>query len=296
MSIVPMRSAVGIAVLGLLLLGACSPAGGERDGRVQVAASFYPIAWVAQQVGGSAVEVTSLTKAGAEPHDLELTPREIGRVIDADLVLYVDGFQPSVDHAVGETPRSHVLDLAPAADLDLRLGSGVDPHFWLDPVRMAPVARAVGQRLAEADPDHATGYRARTEEVVGRLLELDVAMTQGLATCDRRTIVTSHSAFGYLARRYGLAQVGITGLAPESEPSPSDMASVSRYVRDHQVTTIFFEALVSPAVAKAVAEETGVRTDVLDPLESISDQSQGDDYLQVMRGNLANLRRALGCR
>jgi zinc transport system substrate-binding protein len=290
-----MRSTLAIAAVGLLALTACSRAG-SGDGRVQVAASFYPIAWVAGRVGGPDVRVTSLTKAGAEPHDVELTPREVGRVIDADLVLYVDGFQPSVDHAVGEAPAAHVLDLTAAADLDLRLGKGVDPHFWLDPTRLAAVARSVSQRLAAVDPDHEAGYRTRADALVDQLDELDATMRSGLSSCARTALVTSHTAFGYLARRYGLTQVGITGLTPEAEPSPADLAHVTAYVREHDVSTVFFEALVSPAVAQAVAREAGVRTDVLDPLESISDGSQGADYLEVMRRNLRNLQHALGCR
>jgi zinc transport system substrate-binding protein len=297
-----MRSTLALAIATLLAagaagaVGACAASRAAGSGRVQVVASFSPIAWVAEEVAGADAEVTSLTKAGTEPHDLELTPRQVGRVIDADLVLYVDGFQPSVDHAVGEAHRSRVLELSEAADLDLRLGSRVDPHFWLDPLRLASVARATGDRLAAADPDHAGGYRDRTQRLSTRLAQLDTELREGLSDCERRTIVTSHGAFGYLARRYDLRQVSIAGLSPDAEPSPSDLASVTADVRRHHVTTIFFEALVSPAVAKAVAEETGARTDVLDPLESITDDSQGDGYVQVMQSNLANLRRALGCR
>jgi zinc transport system substrate-binding protein len=289
-----MRSTLAVTAVGLLVLAACSRAS-SSDGRVRVAASFYPIAWLAEQVGGPGVDVTSLTKAGAEPHDLELTPREVARVVDSDLVLYVDGFQPSVDHAAQEAARRRVVDLAGAADLDLRVGDGVDPHFWLDPTRLAAVASEIGDRLAATDPDHAPGYRTRTTAVVARLAELDRQVEAGLADCTSRTFVTSHAAFGYLARRYHLTQVGISGLTPDAEPSATDLARVTRYVRDHHVGTIFFESLVSPAVAKAVARETGARTDVLDPLESISHDSEGDDYLEVMRSNVEHLRTALGC-
>jgi zinc transport system substrate-binding protein len=307
MRIVPMKKIGALLVVGVLAVGACSDDGGPASGRVRVAASFYPIAWAAEQVGGPDVDVDSLTKAGAEPHDLELTPREVGAVADSDLVLYVHGFQPSVDDAVGEAPKGHVLDLAGAADLDLTFtpieegaahedeAGSVDPHFWLDPTRLASVAEAIGRRFAEIDPDHADGYAERTRALVARLDRLDASLRQGLTGCSSTTIVTSHNAFGYLARRYGLTQMGITGLTPEDEPSPADLAAVTSFVREHRVGTIFFEALVSPDLARTVASETGARTEVLDPLESISDESQGHDYLEVMASNLRNLRSALGC-
>jgi zinc transport system substrate-binding protein len=285
-----------IAAAVLLAASACARVSGDGDGRPLVAASFYPIAWVAEQVGGPDVRTVGLTKPGAEPHDLELTPREVARVVDSDLVLYVRGFQPSVDRAVGEARRGHVLDLAAAADLDLELGEGVDPHFWLDPARLAAVASAVGRRLAAIDPERAGAYTARAGALVARLDALDARFRDGLATCARTDLVTSHAAFGYLARRYGLTQVGLAGLAPEAEPSPGALARVAAFVEDHGVTTVFFESLVSPAVASAIAEEAGARTDVLDPLESLGDGSPGRDYLEVMESNLRNLRRALECR
>jgi zinc transport system substrate-binding protein len=247
-----------------------------------VAAGFYPLAFAVEQIGGDRVDVENLTPPGVEPHDLELSARDVERIQSADLVLYLgNGFQPAVEDAALRSVAP--VDLLDAVDLI----EGGDPHVWLDPVRYGAIAARVGRMLqAEAA---ATDFSARLDE-------LDRELEEGLADCERRTIVTSHGAFGDLARRYDLRQVSIAGLSPDAEPSPSDLASVTADVRRHHVTTIFFEALVSPAVAKAVAEETGARTDVLDPLESITDDSQGDGYVQVMQSNLANLRRALGCR
>ncbi len=298
----------GAAVL-VASLAACGDDRGSRsaatDGRLKVEASFYPLAWVAEQVGGDHVDVHSLTKPGAEPHDLELTPKEVAAVLDADLVVYLRGFQPSVDDAVEQVDAHHRLDAAEAgADLDLTATgdeaeehgtAAIDPHFWLDPTRLSAVATTLAQRLAEADPDRADDYVASGQRLAGRLADLDSSFRQGLVTCTSKDIVTSHSAFGYLSRRYGLRQRGITGLTPEAEPSPSDLASITSFVREHHVGTIFFEALVSPAVAKTVADETGAKTAVLDPIEGITEDSHGSDYLEVMASNLAALRRALGC-
>jgi zinc transport system substrate-binding protein len=299
-------AAAGVAVLvgGLVACGGDdgSPA---ADGPLTVEASFYPLAWITEQVGGDHVAVRSLTKAGAEPHDLELTPKDVAGVLDADLVVYLRGFQPSVDEAAEQVDAAHRFDAARAgARLDLTASGaeegaggagGVDPHFWLDPTRLSAVGTALAQRLAEADPDHAADFVAGGQRLAARLSDLDRSLQQGLANCTSTDIVTSHSAFGYLARRYGLRQVGITGLSPEAEPSPRDLASVTSFVREHHVGTIFFEALVSPAVARTVADETGATTAVLDPIEGITTASQGQDYLEVMASDLAALRTALGC-
>lgn len=296
---------IGATVLAAaLLLGACSDdqGGGAADGRVEVAASFYPLQWVAERVGGEHVDVRSLTKPGAEPHDLELTPTDVARLSKADLVVYLHGFQPAVDEALTQADRSAVVDAAPAAGLDLRISSlegdaagAVDPHFWLDPTKLALVAGAVAERLEAVDPDHRADYAANAQALTAELTALDGRLREGLSVCTSTELVTSHQAFGYLARRYGLQQIGITGLTPEQEPSPADLAAVAGYVREHHVTTIWFETLASPDVAKTIASETGATTAVLDPIEGLTDESAGRDYLSVMDANLAALRQGLGC-
>jgi zinc transport system substrate-binding protein len=304
------------ATLAVGTVGCGSDRGGAGtpDDPLHVVASFYPIQWMAEQVGGERVEVASLTKPGAEPHDLELTPRDVGAIQDADVVAFLSEFQPSVDTAVAEA-TGEVFDARDGARLEplepadehaegeadehehdhgYEVGA-TDPHFWLDPTRMADVATAFGETLATADPAHAAAYRANAKRLVGRLGALDTELEVGLHQCDRTELVTSHEAFGYLARRYGMEQVGITGLEPEADPSPKDLAEVTDFVEDHDVRTIYFETLASPDVAETLAEETGARTAVLDPLEGLTDASKGDDYLEVMRSNLAVLRAGQGC-
>jgi zinc transport system substrate-binding protein len=306
-----------VTVLGLVVLApflaACgddpdsSSSSGPADGNVHIEASFYPLAWIAEQVGGDRVAVESLTAPGAEPHDLELTAADVAAVSDADLVVYLSGFQPAVDDAVAEADGSAVFDATKPADLDLTFtpieegeehadeAGSVDPHFWLDPTRLTAVAEAFAEKLESADPDNADTYQANFENLAGRLNDLDGELEVGLASCANKDLVTSHNAFGYLARRYGLTQVGITGLTPEEEPSPADLAAVTQFVRDNDVTTIYFETLVSPDIAETVAAEANVTTDVLDPIEGLNDESQGDDYLEIMASNLANLRKGQHC-
>jgi zinc transport system substrate-binding protein len=272
-------------------------------GRTEVVGAFYPVAWLAQRVGGNAVEVNTLTTPGAEPHDLELTPRQVVDVGQATYVVYVKGVQPAVDEAVDQHAKDHALDAAgvvktlPATAAEPG-GEGhttsYDPHIWLDPSRLATVATALGDRLAAADPAHATGYRAGAKTVATELTALDQEFRDGLRTCTRKTIVTSHAAFGYLADRYGLTQVPIAGIEPQSEPSPKRLAELTAQVRATGTTTIFTETLVSPKVSQTLAREAGVRTATLDPVEGVAKGSK-DDYLSIMRRNLATLRTALEC-
>ena len=296
------------AAAALALAGCGSSAEGSTSDGVSVEAAFYPLQWAAERVGGDRVEVSSLTPPGAEPHDLELTPQDVASLSEADLVVYLHGFQPALDDAVTEAGDA-AWDAAPAADLSLTAdahGDGadadhadeegaVDPHFWLDPTRLADVGDALAGRLAEVDPDGADTYRDNAAALRTDLEALDAEMQQGLSDCAVTTLVTGHDAFGYLAERYGLDVVGVSGLSPSTEPSPSQLAEISTLVRERGVTTVYTETLADPAVAETVAEEAGVQTAVLDPIEGLTDESAGSDYLEVMRADLATLREGQGC-
>jgi zinc transport system substrate-binding protein len=251
-----------------------------------VAAAFYPLAFAAHAVGGGSVEVRNLTPAGAEPHDLEVSPGDVRAVRSADLVLLLGhGFQPELEDAAGDGAR--VLRLLDTPGL-ARFPNN-DPHVWLDPRRYGLVVERIGEAL---------GRKRAADRFAARLRVLDREFRVGLAHCVRREIVTSHEAFAYLAQRYKLKQIAITGLSPEAEPAPRDLERVVALVRETAATTIFFETLVSPRIAETVARETGARTAVLNPIEGLTpDQTKrGEDYFSLMRSNLASLRQALGCR
>jgi zinc transport system substrate-binding protein len=300
-----------ISTLAPALLAGCG-GGDPTDGpevvtdetRVAVVAAFYPLAFAAERVGGERVEVTNLTPLGADPHDVELTARDVERIHGADLVLYLGGgFQPALERILAGAP-ARAADLLEG--LELREGSGhgqddedghddedggeaADPHVWLDPLRYAAIVDRVGAELAAEE---------RAAELVAELEELHAEYEEGLADCVRRELVTSHAAFGYLAERYGLEQISISGLSPEAEPSARDLERLVEEVREHDATTVFFETLASPRLAETVAREAGAGTAVLNPLEGLTraEADAGADYLSVMRENLQTLRRALGCR
>lgn len=294
-----------VAVLVAVVAGACGSAAeqGSAGDRVSVVASFYPLFEAVERVGGEQVSVVNLTAAGSEPHDLELTTTDVDRIEDADLVLYFgSGFQPAIA-AAAERSRARSVDLLEGVDLlDPGQGGGdsdarVDPHVWLDPIRFKQLVGEVAGVLAELDPDHADAYRDNAAAYGAELDDLDARFAAGLAECQRRTMVTSHAAFAYLAARYDLVQEPIAGLEPELEPDPRRLAELADDVSASGTTTIFFETLVSPRVAEALAREAGVETAQLDPLEGLSADSlrAGRDYLAVMDDNLDTLRQALGC-
>ncbi|MER8066912.1 zinc ABC transporter substrate-binding protein [Streptomyces sp. NPDC094034] len=330
--LIPTATLAGTVTLGLVALSACSTSDAATDtksgGKLAVTASFYPMQFLAERIGGDHVSVTTLTKPGVEPHDLELTPRGAAQLGEADVILYLKGIQPAVDEAITQSGVRNTVDATSLTTLEqhgTEVGhsheeghadehadehateeghsageqdalAGKDPHIWLDPVKYAEVAKGVGASLEKADPDNSAAYRKNTDALVKELGGLDTAFKQGLADTTTKTFITTHSAFGYLAERYGLTQEGIAGLDPESEPSPARMKELKTIAEHDKVGTVFFETLASDKTAKTVAADSGLKTDVLDPLEGITDKSKGDDYIEVMNANLTALRTALGAK
>lgn len=281
------------AVLPLVLLALAAPlsacGAGAGDGRPTVVASFYPLQYVVDQIAGNRVRVVNLTAPGVEPHDLELKARQVAEVSDADLVVYEHGLQPSVDDAVSNNAKGRGLDVAPDVDLQ-----DDNPHFWLDPLRLAKAAEAIEKRLAKVDPTHADEFAANLAKLTTTLDGLDQAYRTGLASCDRNLVVTSHDAFGYQAK-YGLRFAPIAGLSPDAEPSPAHIAQLRSLIEKEHITTVFSETLASPKMADVLSHDLGIKTAVLDPIEGVAKDSKSD-YLSIMRANLAALQTADGCK
>lgn len=297
----------------------------ETGGQLEVMASFYPLKYLTEQIGGELTSVTSLTPDGAEPHDLELSPASVDQLGKADAVVYLKGFQSAVDEAVEHNAPKTVIDVAPAVQLVKVSDSGnhvndhdhdadhdheadhdhdhkadhdhdmsTDPHFWLDPERMSQAATLIGQALADADPKNAQTYTSNAANVAHSMKDLGTELVSGTATCEHTTFVTAHAAFGYLADRTGLTQVGISGLDPDSSPSPARLQEISELVKAQGVSTIFTEALIDPKVAETLAKDLGIETAVLDPIES--QVNPNEDYAAAMRNNITALRKALHCK
>jgi zinc transport system substrate-binding protein len=289
-----MRSGIVLTLLSALVIAAGCGGSDEAAGSGRrVVAAFYPLAYAVERVAPGA-QVENLTPPGAEPHNLELSARQVERVEAADVVLYLGrGFMPALDDAVNG--RSNAVDLLAGQTLlkGPEDGEGdaldFDPHVWLDPTRFSTMARTVAAALEEPDGANA---------LVAELEKLDREYRRELAQCERRELVTSHAAFGYLAEAYGLEQVPLTGLSPETEPSAKAIERLVAEVKEGGATTVFFETLVSPRLAQTVAREAGAKAAVLNPLEGLTKEEldTGADYFSVMRENLAALRTALGCR
>ena len=336
--------AAACAAATALALSACTSTASSgdsssKDGSLTVMASFYPLQYLAEKIGGEHVSVTSLTPEGAEPHDLELSPKMVDSLSSADAVIYLAGFQSAVDEAIEQQAPKTVIDVSSAADLieagtdanqnhpaeeeatdetqsgetdahdhdheghdheghdhaghDHHHDMSADPHFWLDPVRMAKAATLVGDKLAEADSAHADTYKANAKALAEELTTLGDTLVTKTSKCQVKTFVTAHTAFGYLADRTGLTQVGISGLDPESSPSPARLAEIGQIAKEQGVTTIFTEALIDPKVAQTLADDLGITTAVLDPIESQTDASK--DYAAVMQANIDALTKANNC-
>lgn len=304
--------------------------GAAPDSTLRITVSNYPLEFLATEIAGERAAITSLTPPGVTPHDLELSPAQLAGLERADLVFYQSGFQQAIDDALAVTSPAHTLDAAAHAALlpwvtaDLpdddahdhheaedhgqesdhshehdhedehdHDHSGYDPHFWLDPQRSIAVANALRDELSEIDPAGAEEYQQNTAALVAALTELDQAFTAGLSQCQQDTIIVTHSAFGYWEARYGIHQLAITGFSPQDEPSPARLVELTKIIGELGITTVFFETLVSPKVAQTLADESGVNTAVLDPLEGLVDPEQ--DLLSVSYANLAALQEGLMC-
>jgi zinc transport system substrate-binding protein len=284
------------AVLLLPALTGCGALADTGTG-VQVAAGFYPLQYVAERVAGNQADVEVLTQPGGEPHDATLSVRETALVAEADVVVVAGGVQPAVDDAVASAAEDGTVVDTSSPGFDTTNASQIrpdDPHFWLDPLLMADLGDAVAEALADTDPQQADAYRDHAADLRRDLQRLDQAYADGLADCERSTVVVSHDAFGYLDR-YGLEFAPISGLSPGAEPTPADLSRLQDLIRAEGITTVFSERLVSPRVAETLAEDVGVETAVLDPVEGLADETRDEDYLSLMRANLAALEKANGC-
>ena len=315
MNINRLSALVCACTLSLSLLTGCGTQPADTtagDGRLRVLTSFYPMYDFACKIGGDCIDVTNMVPSGTEPHDWEPSTNDLKNLETADVFIYNGAdMEPWADDLL--VSRSDTLRVVEASEnVELRTTDGehehahehedadhhhgdFDPHVWLDPENAKIEMEAIRDTLCAADPENSTVFQSNYEKYAAELDALDAEFREKLAPLPNRTIVVAHEAFGYLCDAYGLTQVGIEGLSPDSEPDPGRMAEVIDFVREHSISTIFFEELVSPKVAEAIASETGAQAKMLSPLEGLSDEqaAAGADYFSVMHDNLAALMEAL---
>ena len=298
------RGALAVA----LALSACNQSAGP-SGQLLVVASFYPLYEFAREVAGASAQVVSLVPSGVEPHNWEPSPQDVTRSRDARLFIYNGaGFEPWVaklvqDAAISGTPMVRASEGIPllttgSSSRGAHDQAAPDPHVWLDPVLALSMVETIRAALVTVDAAHTAAYTDNARAFTVKLQRLHEAFVHGLRHCARREVVTSHAAWAYLAKRYGLAVVPVMGVALESEPSPAQLASIVRFARDKHVKYIFFETLASPRLAETLAREVGAATLRFNPVEGVTreDAAAGRGYLALMEDNLANLRIALECR
>lgn len=300
--------------LGLLFIGLVSYAlkAGvlRRDAnkliatKPQVVASFYPLYFFASQIAGDKATVYNITPAGAEPHDYEPTTQDIVRIEDGQLLVLNGGKLEAwgdkiTDSLKGSNTKIITVGNDIANQMVVEDGNEIrDPHVWLDPALAKKEVAAIVKGLSSVDPANASYYHSNAQTLESNLDSLDAQFHQGLSNCQKKDIITSHAAFGYLAREYGLNQVSISGLSPDAEPSPRQLAQVADFAKKNNVKYIFFESLVSPKLSQTIANEVGAQTLVLNPIEGLADDeiAQGKTYFTEMNSNLTNLKIALQCR
>lgn len=278
-----------LASSALLMVG-CSPSPSTQP---EVVTSFYALQYAAEQVLGDPELVTNLTTPGMDPHDLELSPRQVASMSTAGLVVHLEGFQPSVDESILNSEAQNVLDISEAADLHVDASGDFDPHFWLDPMRLADVADRIADELISSGHDDEQQLRDNAADLRARMEAITDEWSKVLEQCERRDFITTHSAFGYLAEAFDLTQIGIMGFSPNEDPSPARIAEINDLARDHGITTIFYEPLDSDALSRTIASDLGLTSASLDPIESPG--PEGEDYPALMDQNLKALRSANDC-
>ncbi len=293
-----MRRHAAIACLIALIVAGCGRPSTPTS-KLSIVASFYPLYHFAQEVGGDRVQVTNLVPAGSEPHDYELTPQDVANLTRAKVLIYNGaGFEPWVSKLLPQLPDTIVkVEASQGAPLVKEEGT-VDPHIWLDPVLAEGQVDNILAGLVRADLDGKDAYGANARKLKEDLQVLHRRYAEALQKCSKKTFISSHEAFGYLAKRYGLEMIAISGLSPEAEPSPAKLKEVATLAKRHGVHVIYVETLVSPRMAETIAREVGAPVRVLDPLEGLSDASlaAGRNYFTVMDENLRNLLEGFDCR
>jgi zinc transport system substrate-binding protein len=286
----------------------------ETQVEISIVASFYPLAYVAEQVVQDLANVTTIAAASAEPHDFELSPTDVAKIVSSDLAIHIPDFMPSFDAALADLSSEKIIDATNGITLleashegdghkdddehgheedDEHGHEGDDPHIWLSPLNMILLADQIANRVSESYPDLTIAINLNLENFKAEMLTLDSKYKNALASCEIKTLLVSHEAFGYLVNQYGFEQLGISGISPEAEPSPMRLAEVAKEATKIKATTIYYETKVDPSVANVLAAEIGITTAVLDPIET---KPEMGDYLYAMEQNLEALVQGQGCK
>lgn len=302
-----------ITLMATIFMFGCSKGNSEsfpkNNGKINVATSFYIMNDFASKIGGDKINLINLVPSGMEPHDFEPKTRDITRLKAANVFIYNGaGMEGWVDKVLESADNKDMVVVEASKGIKLLNGNNEnkeqkdtapanqnDPHVWLNPQNAIAEMSAIKDAFIKADPKNKSYYEQNFESYKSKFNELDNEFKTEVGSFKQKDIVVAHAAFGYLCNAYGLKQVAIEGLNAESEPSPARMAEISKFAKDNNVKVIFFEELVSPKVAETIAKEAGAKTDMLNPIEGLSedDKNKGKEYISIMKDNLETLKNAL---
>ncbi|MEW6713567.1 MAG: zinc ABC transporter substrate-binding protein [Nitrospirota bacterium] len=290
-----------IIIITALFLSISSYRISDASDKIKVAASFYPLAHFAEQVGGDKVDIIKIIPGNAEPHEYEPTAKDIVKIQTSRVFVFNGaGFEPWAERILGDLKKKGILTLQLADHFTLlgdKEGTKYDPHIWLDPLFAIKEVELIMDIFIMADPVNGDYYRSNCALYTGKLLLLKDRYDSGLKSCKNRDIVVSHNAFGYLAGRYGFEVHSITGLSPEEEPSPRRMAEIIQISRAKNIKYVFTELLANPKIAETIANEVGAEILFFSHVDGFTDNDimAGKTYISAMDENLRNLRLALSC-
>lgn len=303
---------VGLLFLSVsaLLLAACgNSTASQEDGKLDIVTTFYPVYEFTKQVTGDEANVELLVKAGTEVHGYEPSAKDIARIQEADAFVYENENMETWVHDVEGSIDTEKVNVISATDGMLLLPGSeegedhdhseeghshdYDPHVWLSPERALTLVENIRDSLVAKYPEKKDAFETNAAAYIEKLDALDAKYSETLSAAKQKYFVTQHTAFAYLALDYGLKQVSITGVAADEDPTPSRLAELTEYINKYGIKYIYFEENASKSVAETLAKETGVQLDVLNPLESLTDEDMknGKDYISVMEDNLTALEK-----
>lgn len=280
-----------------VLFCACTTATPTKENtRLKVVTSVYPLAHFASEVGGDQVEIVQIAGAGIDPHDFEPTPQDIAAVYNADIFLFNGGELDAWAEKAAETAKKNGVLVIKMSEAIATTEDKHGDHIWLDPLNVQKEVALMQDIFARQDPNNKGFYAQNATAYLAKLSALDRRFREEMANCRQKNIITSHDAFNYLAHRYGFNAVSIGGNKPGSEPTPQELVTLIKFIKENNIHYVFTEPFGNKEIMETVIAETGSKMLTLYPLDSLTiEEMTKNGYISLMEANLDNLKIALEC-
>lgn len=289
--------AKALTLLFVICMVALSGCGDEKradDGKLDVVASFYPMAEFSRQIGGDLVHVKTMVSDGVEPHDWEPTAKDLSLLSKADVFVYNGGVESWAEQAIRSVDNKKMAVVKAGEGL-IEVGPHPDPHVWVSPLKAAGEVKVIADAFSKKDPAHSEIYQKNADAYIKKLMKLDADLHEVAKASKRKAFITTHAAFGYLAKDYGLKQIPAMGINPESEPAPADLTKLVQLIKKEKIPYVFSETLLSPKVSQTIAKSSGAGVLTLNPVAGLTpeEKKNKEDYISIMEKNIVNLKKAL---